>query len=94
MIEDKKAKIDEQIKELQNSVESIVTKMDNYQLQWMGSINKILACDVHDNENINELKAIAKDYYKRIEEFNTNIDLENLDLDYFVEIQRTNKTKQ
>ncbi len=88
VIEDKKAKIDEQIKELQNSVEAIVTNMDNYQLQWMGSINKILACDVHDNENINELKAIAKQYYKRIEEFNTNIDLENLDLDYFVEMQK------
>jgi hypothetical protein len=60
----------------------------------MGSINKILTCDVHDNENINELKAIAKDYYKRIEEFNTNIDLENLDLDYFVEMQQNiNKLK-
>ena len=94
VIEDKKAKIDAEIRELQNSVESIVTNMDNYQLQWMGSINKILNCDVHDNENINELKAIAKQYYKRIEEFNTNIDLENLDLDYFVEMQQNiNKLK-
>ncbi len=94
VIEDKKAKIEEQIKELQDSVEAIVTNMDNYQLQWMGSINKVLNCDVHDNENINELKAIAKDYYKRIEEFNTNIDLENLDLDYFVEMQQNiNKLK-
>lgn len=94
VIEDKKAKIENKIKELQNSVEAIVSNMDNYQLQWMGSINKILACDVHDNENINELKAIAKQYYKRIEEFNTNIDLENLDLDYFTEMQRNiNKLK-
>ena len=60
----------------------------------MGSINKILACDEQNNENINELKAIAKQYYRRIEEFNTNIDLENLDLDYFVEMQENiNKLK-
>lgn len=94
VIEDKKAKIDSQIKELQDSVESIVSNMDNYQLQWMGSINKILNCSEQNNENINELKAIAKQYYKRIEEFNTNIDLENLDLDYFIEMQQNiNKLK-
>ena len=29
--------------------------MDNYQLQWMGSINKILNCEEQNNENINEL---------------------------------------
>ena len=60
--------------------------MDNYQLQWMGTINKVLNADeVHDS--ISELKSLAKSYYKRIENFNTNIDLENLDLSYFTDMQ-------
>ena len=85
-IEEKKAEVEEEIKKLQDSVEAIVTNMDNYQLQWMGTINKVLNADeIHDS--ISELKSLAKGYYKRIESFNTNIDLENLDLSYFTDMQ-------
>ena len=85
-IEEKKAEVEEEIRKLQESVESIVMNMDNYQLQWMGTINKVLNADeIH--ESISELKSLAKGYYKRIENFNTNIDLENLDLSYFTEMQ-------
>ena len=92
-IEEEKEKIDIKIRELQNSVEEIVTNMDNYQLQWMGTINKILTAEPII-DSINELKSLAQEYYKRIESFNTNIDLENLDLSYFSDMQENiNKLK-
>lgn len=86
-IEEKRDAINDKINELQNKINDVIYNLDNYQIQWISSISKIINFDKLDEEQLNELKDTAKGYLTEIEDFRSNLDIENLNSDYFGSLQ-------
>ncbi len=87
VIKEKREAISENIQELQDKITNIMYNLENYQIQWVTSINKVLSYTSIESDSLKELKTIAKSYLKEIEKFNKGLDIEHVDLKYFFTIQ-------